>query len=147
MTNSTNSTNNTTKDTKDNVMFYLASAPIMCRHAEEDQCQWGQFVDIESNSPFVPVNAKCYTTCSTIKETSEEIPECVEVWFNDPANAGCSTTPPRSILCSQIEVLGTFVLSILRAFTFITPPTLANIDNVIANPTNTITSTAEQPPL
>ena len=91
-----NSTNNATKDTNDTVMFYLASVPIMCRHAVEDQCQWGQFVDIESNTQFVPMNAGCYTTCSTIKETSEEIPECAELWYKDPANAGCSTDPANA---------------------------------------------------
>jgi len=128
-------TNSITKYIKDNVMFYLEPAPIMHPHIveefyDEDQEQWGQFVDIDPTDPVVPSNAGCYTSrtnhkkrrpwspsCDTIKETQEEMHEQVESWHTEYYN-----DPPRSTICSHFEFLGNIALSLLHVVTFIDKP-------------------------
>jgi hypothetical protein len=133
--NNNNNNYSTTRGPIYNVMVYLATAPIIQPHmveifCSEDQCQWGQFVDIDpaalvcpSNVSSVPstdpINQKKTSIwkkpgCYTIKETSEEIPECDEEW-----EEWAQIHPPRSTLCSHVEFIGKFALSILQSVIFI----------------------------
>tara|TARA_B110000285_G_scaffold233214_1_gene306314 strand:- start:1411 stop:1887 length:477 start_codon:yes stop_codon:yes gene_type:complete len=131
------------KESKDNVMLYIASASVMHPHiggefCDEDQDNWGQFVDIDPTVPVVPMNQKKKPRWKplddTIKETPakpecfacpEELHERTESWYKEftgrtprspDAPLSCST------VCSHFEFLGKIAWYILHSITFIDYP-------------------------
>jgi hypothetical protein len=128
-----NSNNSNIKDTKYNVMFYIASAPIMHPHivetfCEEDQDHWGQFVDIDPTAVLVvPMDQEkkphWNPRCDTIKEAPTEMHEHAEPWYKENTDQPLqSPSEVRPSICSHFEFLGKFAWSLLHAITSIENP-------------------------
>ena len=119
------------------IMTCPSHVPIIQRRiAVDERCDgspelWGQFVDIETMYLVPQREHKTNNNWRPSRNTIiEDKNETSELWYKDN---------PRSSICSNVEVLGKFVLSLLYGFAFI-----KNSDT--SDTSDTSTSIAESRP-